>query len=150
MRNILKASTVLALLSPFMALAATARSVGLDDVNWNTGQQGGDGLTILLGKVSKWIQYLVVIVIALAMLAFLWGIIQYITAGADEEKRTGARNYMIYGIIGLFVMVSVWALVFWLGTVLGIKPGGGLDASNMPGVPGIVPATSGGTTPTTP
>lgn len=141
MRNILKASTVLALLSPFMALAATtglnsARNVDNTSINWNAGQNQ-DGLTIFLGKVSKWITYLVVIVIALAMLAFLWGIIQYITAGADEEKRAGARNYMIYGIIGLFVMVSVWALVYWLGSILGIRPGGGLSSQEMPGVPGI-------------
>jgi hypothetical protein len=79
------------------------------------------------------------------MLAFLWGVIQYITAGADEEKRAGARNYMIYGIIGLFVLVSVWALVFWLGSILGLRPGGGLGSNEMPGVPGIGNTSVSGT-----
>ncbi len=138
MKKLIKASTILALMSPFMALGQTqpARPISDQDISWNP-SGGSDSFTLFLQKVSRWITYLVVIVIALAMLAFLWGIIQYITAGADEEKRAGARNYILYGIIGLFVMVSVWGLVYWLGGVLGIKPGGGLSPINMPGVPGI-------------
>jgi len=41
----------------------------------------------------------------------LIGIINYIRAGDEEEKRDKGKNEMIYGIIGLFVMVSIWGLV---------------------------------------
>ena len=53
----------------------------------------------------------VILLIALAVVFFLYGILKYITAGDDEEKRTKMKNTMIYGIIGLFVMISFWGIV---------------------------------------
>ena len=49
--------------------------------------------------------------IALALVYFLWGAAQFILHGGDEGKRSEGTKMMIYGIIGLFVMVSVWSLV---------------------------------------
>lgn len=55
---------------------------------------------------------LVPLIFALAFVVFLWGVFQYFIAGAaDEEKREGGKSLMIYGLIGFFVMVSVWGLV---------------------------------------
>ena len=56
------------------------------------------------------INVVVLIILALAFLFFLIGVFRYITAKEDKAK-TEARNNMIYGIIGLFVMFSVWGLV---------------------------------------
>lgn len=57
------------------------------------------------------IQPLVGLLIGLALLYFLVGIINYIRHLDDETKRTEGRMMMIWGIIALFVMVSVWGLV---------------------------------------
>lgn len=55
---------------------------------------------------------LVPLIFALAFIVFLWGVFQYFIAGAgDEEKRDAGKSLMIYGLIGFFVMVSVWGLV---------------------------------------
>jgi NADH:ubiquinone oxidoreductase subunit 2 (subunit N) len=55
---------------------------------------------------------LVPLIFALAFIVFLWGVFQYFIAGAsDEEKREAGKSLMIYGLIGFFVMVSVWGLV---------------------------------------
>ena len=51
------------------------------------------------------------LLIAVAVIILLIGIINYIRAGDEEEKRTKGKNEMIYGIIGLFVMVSISGLV---------------------------------------
>lgn len=52
------------------------------------------------------------IVIAVAVVIFLIGVLNYVRAGADEDdKKKQARGLMIFGIIALFVMVSVWGLV---------------------------------------
>ena len=51
------------------------------------------------------------IVGALAMIWFFWGIIQYVLKADNEEKQAQARNYMIYAIIGMFVMFSITGLV---------------------------------------
>lgn len=51
------------------------------------------------------------LLLSAAVIVFIVGVIKYI-AGADEEsKRTEGRNFMIYGLVALFVMVSVWGLV---------------------------------------
>ncbi len=54
---------------------------------------------------------LVPLLFATAIVAFLYGVQKYITAGASEDKVKEGRNMMIYGIIGLAVMFSVWGLV---------------------------------------
>ncbi len=55
---------------------------------------------------------LVPLIFALAFIVFLYGVFQYFIAGAsDEETREKGKSLMIYGLIGFFVMVSVWGLV---------------------------------------
>lgn len=49
--------------------------------------------------------------ISLALVMFIAGIVKFVANGDNEEKREGGRNLMLFGIIALFVMVSVWGLV---------------------------------------
>lgn len=51
------------------------------------------------------------ILFALAILYFLWGVVQYIRSAGDEKKRSDSLHMMLYGIIGIAVMASVWGLV---------------------------------------
>ncbi len=59
------------------------------------------------------------LVFALAFIFFIWGVFQYfIMGGANEEARDKGKQLMLYGLIGFFVMISVWGLVRILtGTV---------------------------------
>ncbi len=59
------------------------------------------------------------LIFALAFLVFIFGVFRYFISGAgDEEKRETGKQFMLYGIIGFFVMISVWGLVRILtGTV---------------------------------
>jgi len=54
--------------------------------------------------------YLVPLIISLALIYFLWGVAKYIQK--PDEK---GREMILWGLIGLFVMVSVWGLVNLLG-----------------------------------
>lgn len=65
----------------------------------------------VLAIVSRVINIVTIILVAAAILMFIWGVIQYISSGGDEEKQKAARSTMIYGIIGIFVIVAVWGLV---------------------------------------
>lgn len=49
--------------------------------------------------------------ISFGVVFFLFGVVKYIKSGDDAEGVAAAKNVMIYGIIGLFVMVSMWGLV---------------------------------------
>lgn len=47
------------------------------------------------------------LIMAAAVLYVVWGAFQLM----KEEKREEAKNTVLYGIIGLFVMISIWGLV---------------------------------------
>lgn len=55
---------------------------------------------------------LVPVLFAVAFIVFLWGAFQTFIWGANsEEVKEHGKNLMIYGLIGFFVMVSIWGLV---------------------------------------
>ncbi|MFZ2072165.1 MAG: pilin [Minisyncoccia bacterium] len=53
---------------------------------------------------------LIPILIVLGIVYFVWGVVQYVMADEEEAKKKG-RSRMIYGIIGLVVIVGMWGLV---------------------------------------
>lgn len=57
-------------------------------------------------------QILVPVLFALAFIVFLWGAFDTFILGAtSEEVKERGKNLMLWGLIGFFVMVSVWGLV---------------------------------------
>jgi len=54
---------------------------------------------------------LVPTIIGLGLVAFLWGLTRFISAGGDEKRIQEGKDMMVYGIIGLFVMVSIYTIV---------------------------------------
>lgn len=134
MKSIFKASTILALTMPFMALAQTAGGA-LGGTIPGSRSGNSQNITTWIGTIGGWVGQLAIILIGVAILVFFWGIVKYVMAGADEEKRAAGRSLMIYGIIGLFVMVAVWGLVYFLAGVLGIGVGGGTAVPGIPGNP---------------
>ena len=62
---------------------------------------------------------LVPVLFAIAFIVFLWGAFKKFNLAANsEEGKEQGKNLMLWGLIGFFVMVSVWGLVNILtGTV---------------------------------
>jgi NADH:ubiquinone oxidoreductase subunit 2 (subunit N) len=62
---------------------------------------------------------LVPVIFAVAFIVFVWGAFDTFILGANsEEVKEKGKNLMLWGLIGFFVMVSVWGLVNILtGTV---------------------------------
>lgn len=78
----------------------------------------------IVAKIQSIATLLVPIFITIALIYFIYGVIKYITAGGEEEERKKARNTIIYGIIGLFAIVSVWGLITILNRFFGVSSGG--------------------------
>lgn|SRR3989344_9684342 len=78
----------------------------------------------LADRVRNIVNILIPILIAIALVYFIVGVIQYITAGGEEDKRKEARDRIIYGVIGLFAIVAVWGLVGIVANFFGVTPGG--------------------------
>ena len=69
--------------------------------------------------VSRIINSLIPIIISLAVLVFIWGVFRYVVSPNEEDKARG-KQVMIWGIVGIFVMVSVWGLVNIIEATLGL------------------------------
>ncbi|KKT63272.1 MAG: hypothetical protein UW93_C0010G0010 [Parcubacteria group bacterium GW2011_GWC1_45_13] len=78
----------------------------------------------LFGNITIVLNQLIGILFIVATLAFLWGVIQYVLASGDEKKLAEGKKYIIYGLIGLFVMLSMWGIVTAVRNTL-FNTGGG-------------------------
>ncbi len=65
----------------------------------------------LVKNVRGLLNLLVPLLISFGILFFLWNVLGYIRSGGDEKKHTDARNGMIWGIVALFIMVSLWGFI---------------------------------------
>lgn len=86
-----------------------------------------------IDTIGEIIAALIPIGIGLALITFIWGILKYVIA-KDEEGQKEARSVMIYGVIALFVIVSVWGLVGLIGNTFGIDQGGNVETPSVPGL----------------
>ncbi|HLD34255.1 MAG TPA: hypothetical protein VJB62_00170 [Patescibacteria group bacterium] len=55
---------------------------------------------------------------AVAVVMFIYGIVEYIWSADNEDKVAVGKTHMIYGIIGMFVMIGVYGILnllsgFW-------------------------------------
>lgn len=90
----------------------------------------------LIIKFMNLISLLIPVAMSLAVLGFIWGLVMYIWSGGNEEKRKEGRKFIVWGIIALFVMVSIWGLVGMLNSTI-FGSGSGVN----------IPATSGSLSP---
>src|SRR3989338_3101652 len=72
-----------------------------------------NGMTIkdLLVTAQDILTSVIPFIVGLAVFVVLWGIFNYIVHGAEEEKRAEGKKFMIFGIIGIFMMLSIWGFV---------------------------------------
>lgn len=71
-------------------------------------------LAELIKLFTDLINPLIALMTGLAVLFFIWGIVQYIFYASDEKKKLSAKNTMVYGVIALFVLFSFWGIVRFL------------------------------------
>ena len=58
---------------------------------------------------------LITLLFALALVYFLYGLYEFIAGGANDEKKTTGKSHMLWGLIGVTIMMAVWTI---LGIIL--------------------------------
>ena len=94
--------------------------------------QGASGLAGLIAWFASILGLVAPILVSVAVVWLLFNIVRYAIAGGEDERKK-AKGEIIWGIIGLFVMVSVWGLVGVLQSTFSL--GGNTVA--VPVLPGI-------------
>ena len=84
----------------------------------------------LANGVGTIINILIPAMMALAVLAFFWGLVKYIASASDEAAKEGGKTLMIWGMIALFIMVALWGILGWVQGTLGIT--GTLSSGTAP------------------
>ena len=77
----------------------------------------GEFINIITGIIGNSI---IPLIFTLAFAFFIWGVVQYVLNDSDEGKKEKGKQFMVWGIIALFVMFSVWGLVKILSNTFGI------------------------------
>lgn len=95
--------------------------------------------TNVINPIGTLISSLIPILMTVAFLAFLWGLIKYISSAGDPQKAFEGKSIMIYGVIALFVMVSIWGLTSFIGGVFGISSTDEDGNSNTPNTNDLIP-----------
>lgn len=65
------------------------------------------------------------VVASLALVVFFWGLAKFILKADDVKAREEGRQVMMWGIVALFVLVSIWGIIFFLtNDILGLPTPG--------------------------
>jgi hypothetical protein len=125
MKKISRLATPLALVASCTApLFAFAQGFNTTAINSYT--IGSSGIVGIINGLF------VPVLMAVAFIVFLYGIYDhFIKGGANEESHTKGREFMIYGIVGFVIIVSIWGIVNLVSGTLNL--GGG----NNPNPPTI-------------
>lgn len=75
---------------------------------------------LLLG-VACLLSPIIGVVIGLAFIFFLWHLAVFVLKAGDEEARKKAKNMMFWGVVALFVMISIWGIIKILQGEFGIQ-----------------------------
>jgi hypothetical protein len=57
------------------------------------------------------IRLLIPLVVALTLLSFFWGLTKFIGNAGDSKSHEEGKNLMIWGLVGLFVMLSLFGIL---------------------------------------
>lgn len=74
----------------------------------------------ILAIVQSILNIVIPLLITIAVVYFIWGVIQY-TISQDEEAKKNARTKIIMGLIGLFVIVAFWGILNVLSRTIGVS-----------------------------
>jgi succinate dehydrogenase hydrophobic anchor subunit len=57
------------------------------------------------------INFVIPVLVALALVLFLWGGVRYIYKASDAHGKGADKEVLLWGVIALFVLVSVWGIL---------------------------------------
>jgi len=73
-----------------------------------------------LAKVSLFLNAVIGLFITLAIVVFFWGLIKYLWS-MDQENAHEGLKIMFWGLIAIFVMVSIWGLIRLIQSTIGVQ-----------------------------
>ncbi len=67
--------------------------------------------------VDNIVQPALAVLLSVTILVFIWGL--YGLFLGDEDKRNQSKNHILYGVIGIFIMISVYGIIRFVASSVG-------------------------------
>ena len=74
----------------------------------------------IVQDLTSFVSLFIPILTAAALLVFIAGLAEYIFQAGNESAVETGKNRMIWGIVGLFLVSTIWAVVQLVGGSIGI------------------------------
>lgn len=101
-----------------------------------------EGAQVIRDNIIKFIiDPLMMVLFAAGFMLFVYGLVEYLFAsakGADPSKNKTGKDHMLYGVIGMFVMSSIWGIIALIDSTFGLNIGDprnpNIDVNQLPNV----------------
>ncbi len=91
------------------------------------------GLTGTVQGLTTVVNYAIPLLLAIAVIAFIIGVIKYLFAGG-AEARAAAKDHLIYGVVAITVILAVFGIARLLINLFGLNPAQ-LTGTEVPSIP---------------
>lgn len=96
---------------------------------------GLDAGANLLDKIVTYlIDPAVRVIFTLGFFFFLWGFVEFLWKLKDGQVDENGKNHMVYGLIGMLIMVSVYGIISLVMNTFGIDPSTATDVGRLQNV----------------
>src|SRR3989344_4715116 len=89
------------------------------------------GVSGLVGAVQGVINVAMPLIVVIAVIVVIWGAFQIILGASDEEARKSGRSKILWGLVGVFLALSAWALVAIVINSLSVTGAGTVNTGNF-------------------
>ena len=80
------------------------------------------GVDSFISKLEQYIvNPLITLLFALALVFFVYGVFEFISNAENEEKKTQGKSHMLWGIVGITIMMGVWFILHLVTDTLNIS-----------------------------
>lgn len=94
-----------------MKTFVTALLLGISLPYVTSAQNNVRNLKDLVEVLVGYFNVAILIIASLAVIVFVWNIFKYFIYDTDSANKAEAGKYLMYSLIGFFVMLSLWGLV---------------------------------------
>ncbi len=109
-----------------LTVLAFAPALVLAGTTGGTGGRGATGISTTglqdtVQGLTKVVNMIIPLMIAVAVIAFIYGVIKYILAKGPQEQKE-ARNFLVWSVVGIFAILAVFGIARLLINLFGLSP----------------------------
>jgi SNF family Na+-dependent transporter len=66
----------------------------------------------LLSLIMRWISSIFPVLIGCIVVVIFWNLSQFVLHADDERERSKYKQFMIWSVVGMFLILSFWGIVY--------------------------------------